>query len=78
MAGGDIAEMLNYRQQAPHAVRAHPSDEHLLPLYLALGAAGSGAKVQRLHAGIDDYVIAMDAYKFLPQAVANSLFNLTK
>ena len=78
LAGGDIAEMLNYRQQAPHAVRAHPSDEHLLPLYLALGAAGSGAKVQRLHAGIDDYVIAMDAYKFLPQAVANSLFNLTK
>ncbi len=67
LASGDVAQMLDYRQQAPNASRAHPSDEHLLPLYLALGAAGSGAKVQRLHAGIDDYVIAMDAYKFLPQ-----------
>ena len=67
LASSDIAEMLNYRQQAPNASRAHPTDEHLLPLYLALGAAGSDAKSQRIHAGIDDYVIAMDAYKFLPQ-----------
>lgn len=67
LASSDIAEMLNYRQQAPNASRAHPTDEHLLPLYLALGAAGSDATSQRIHAGIDDYVIAMDAYKFLPQ-----------
>jgi 4,5-DOPA dioxygenase extradiol len=48
-------------------VQAHPSDEHLLPLFVALGAGGEQAEVERFHAGIDDYVIAMDAYAFLPK-----------
>jgi 4,5-DOPA dioxygenase extradiol len=63
----DISALLDYRAQAPGAVQAHPSDEHLLPLFVALGAGGEQAKVQRFHAGIDDYVIAMDAYAFLPK-----------
>jgi 4,5-DOPA dioxygenase extradiol len=36
-------------------------------LYVALGAASDGAQAERFHAGIDDYVIAMDAYSFLPK-----------
>lgn len=63
----DISALLDYRRQAPGAVQAHPSDEHLLPLFVALGAGGESAKAERFHAGIDNYVIAMDAYKFLPQ-----------
>ena len=63
----DIPALLDYRRQAPGAVQAHPSDEHLLPLFVALGAGGESAKAERFHAGIDNYVIAMDAYKFLPQ-----------
>jgi len=63
----DISALLDYRQQAPGGVQAHPSDEHLLPLYVALGASGANAQAKRFHAGIDDYVIAMDAYSFLPQ-----------
>jgi 4,5-DOPA dioxygenase extradiol len=63
----DISALLDYRAQAPGAVQAHPSDEHLLPLFVALGAGGEQAEVQRFHAGIDDYVIAMDAYAFLPK-----------
>lgn len=61
---GDLPSLLDYRQKAPGAVRAHPSQEHLLPLYVALGAAGEGAAAERFHAGVDDYVIAMDAYAF--------------
>lgn len=38
----DRERLFDYRRQAPHAVRAHPSDEHFLPLYFALGAAGWG------------------------------------
>ena len=68
LATCDIAALLDYRRRAPGAAQAHPSDEHLLPLFVALGAAGSDARPQRLHAGIDDYVIAMDAYAFWPQA----------
>lgn len=63
----DLAALLDYRRQAPGAVQAHPSDEHLLPLYVAIGAGGDTARIERVHAGIDDYVIAMDAYSFLPQ-----------
>jgi hypothetical protein len=62
----DISALLNYRQQAPDAVRAHPSDEHLLPLYVALGAAGNAPRIDRFHTGISDYVLAMDAYAFHP------------
>ena len=67
LAARDILALLDYRRQAPGAVQAHPSDEHLLPLYVALGAGGETAQSRRFHAGIDDYVIAMDAYSFLPQ-----------
>ena len=67
LAAHDIPALLDYRQQGPGAVQAHPSDEHLLPLYVALGAGGETAQARRFHAGIDDYVIAMDAYSFLPQ-----------
>ena len=65
LAARDLPALLDYRRQAPGAVQAHPTDEHLLPLYVALGAAGNPAEIQRFHAGIDDYVLAMDAYAFL-------------
>jgi 4,5-DOPA dioxygenase extradiol len=60
----DVDDLLNYRQRAPGAVRAHPTDEHLQPLYVALGAAGPQPEVEHLHTGISDYVLAMDAYAF--------------
>lgn len=36
----DLQALYNYRSQAPFAVKNHPTDEHLMPLYIALGAAG--------------------------------------
>ena len=39
---GDHGALLDYRARAPHAVRAHPSDEHFLTICFALGAAGWG------------------------------------
>ena len=67
LQGHDVDALLDYRRQAPDAVRAHPSDEHLQPLYVALGAAGTEAGVEHLHSGISDYVLAMDAYAFTPR-----------
>lgn len=54
----------DYRAQAPFAVRNHPTDEHLMPLFVAMGAAGAQAKAQRIHASNEYGVIAMDAYSF--------------
>jgi 4,5-DOPA dioxygenase extradiol len=61
---GDVAALLDYRRLAPGAVRAHPSDEHLLPLYVALGAAGEHFAGERIDAGIDLGLLAMDIYRF--------------
>lgn len=64
LAAGDIDALLDYRRQAPFAERAHPTDEHLLPLFVALGAAGPGARAQRIDAGVDHGILAMDIYRF--------------
>jgi len=65
LADGDTAALLDLRRRAPHAQRAHPTDEHLQPLLIALGAAGDDShQVQRLDGGIVYGVIGMDAYLF--------------
>jgi 4,5-DOPA dioxygenase extradiol len=64
LAAGDVEALLDYRHEAPFAQRAHPTDEHLLPLFFALGAAGDGAHAQRIDAGIDLGFLAMDIYRF--------------
>jgi 4,5-DOPA dioxygenase extradiol len=64
IGAGDIDALLDYRRQAPFAERAHPTDEHLLPLYVALGAAGARAEGHRIDAGIDLGFLAMDIYRF--------------
>jgi 4,5-DOPA dioxygenase extradiol len=67
----DIPSLLAYRRLAPGAVRAHPRDDHLLPFYIAMGAAPRDWRPERLHAGVADYVLAMDAFAFHPAAVAS-------
>lgn len=64
LAAGDLDALLDYRRQAPFAERAHPTDEHLLPLFVALGAAGAKARAQRIDAGVDLGFLAMDIYRF--------------
>jgi 4,5-DOPA dioxygenase extradiol len=57
-----VEDLLAYRQRAPHGARNHPTEEHILPLFVALGA-GDGAGAQRLHQSYDR-VLAMDAFAF--------------
>lgn len=58
------AELLAYRRLAPHATRNHPTEEHLLPLFVSLGAAGDHAAVERLHTSVTHGVLRMEAYAF--------------
>jgi 4,5-DOPA dioxygenase extradiol len=60
----DVQALVDYRSRTPHGVRAHPTDEHFLPLFFALGAAAGKAKAERVYDAIDSGVLAMDAYVF--------------
>ena len=64
LTAGRTCDLLAYRALAPHAKRNHPTEEHLLPLFVALGAAGPDAVAQRLHASRTYGVLRMDAYSF--------------
>lgn len=66
IANGALEELLNYRRLAPHAAVAHPTEEHLLPLFVAMGA-GSGESAIRgrsLHRGWTWGSLSMAAYGF--------------
>jgi 4,5-DOPA dioxygenase extradiol len=58
---GNLDAVLDYRTQAPHAVRAHPTEDHFLPLFFALGAAGIGARPTYLTREVMYSMLAMDS-----------------
>jgi 4,5-DOPA dioxygenase extradiol len=60
----DREELVAWRERAPGATRAHPTEEHFLPLFIALGAAGRGARAERVHTSTEGAALAMDAYVF--------------
>jgi 4,5-DOPA dioxygenase extradiol len=57
-----INPVIHYRTQAPHAQRAHPTEEHFLPLLVALGAKAEHDSVQALAGGITHGVLSMDSF----------------
>jgi 4,5-DOPA dioxygenase extradiol len=67
-AAGDWQALFDYRAQAPFAALMHPTDEHLLPWFVAAGAAGPGAHGQRIHASLTYGDLGMDAYAFFSGA----------
>lgn len=72
LAAGDLDALLDWQRLAPHAQQAHPHDDHLMPLYVALGAGGTQPAL-RLNDEITYAALAMDAWQFgkpLPGAAA--------
>jgi 4,5-DOPA dioxygenase extradiol len=77
-AAANWPALQNYRSLAPHGVLMHPSDEHLLPFYVAAGAAQTSSMSKnddtppalRVHASLTYGDLGMDAYAFGPGAAA--------
>ena len=61
---GDLDALSAYRTRAPHAVQNHPTDEHLLPLFVALGAADKIGSAAHLNHVMTYGFLAMDAWLF--------------
>jgi 4,5-DOPA dioxygenase extradiol len=59
----DGTGLRNYRSTAPHAVQAHPTDEHFVPLFFALGAAGDDTP-RYLSKEVMYGILVMDAVAF--------------
>lgn len=68
-----IDSLVHYRSEAPHAERAHPTEEHFLPLLTALGAQGDGDTAQLIDGGMTYGVLSMDSYVWgMPRPAAGS------
>ncbi len=63
LEAGDVAGALDWRA-LPEALRNHPTQEHLYPLYVALGAGGEGAHARLLHRDVEMAGLALDAFAF--------------
>jgi 4,5-DOPA dioxygenase extradiol len=61
---GRTDDLFHYRERAPYARKNHPTEEHLLPLFVALGSVGAAAQIERLHASATYGVLRMDVYAF--------------
>jgi 4,5-DOPA dioxygenase extradiol len=61
---GDLDALRAYRTLAPHAVQNHPTDEHLLPLFVAMGAAAKLEDARHLNPVMTFGLLAMDAWLF--------------
>lgn len=58
----DDTELLHW-EHAPDALWNHPTNDHFLPLFTALGATAGDAPAERIHHSFDYAVLSMDAYR---------------
>jgi 4,5-DOPA dioxygenase extradiol len=64
VTAGNTGELLEYRNSAPFASKNHPTEEHFLPLFVALGAGTPGIAGRIIHSSTTYGVLAMDAFAF--------------
>lgn len=64
VARRDVAALVNYRERAPHAARAHPTEEHYLPLLVALGASLADEPRRLIAGGMTHGTLSMDSFGF--------------
>ena len=62
LADNDDDRMLAYRETAPHATRAHPGDDHFLPLLVALGAHDNQDAFSVIEGGVTYGFLSMDSF----------------
>ncbi len=64
LSAGDYDTLCAWETQGPAARDNHPTPEHLLPLFVALGAGGTDAAATPLFRGFEYGVLAMEVWRF--------------
>ena len=60
----NLEQLLDFPRQPQNAHKAHPSPEHLMPIFVALGAGWQGGNAMRLHHSFSYSAIGMACYGF--------------
>ena len=67
-------DLFHYAERAPYAAQNHPTPEHYLPLFVALGATHEDERGARIHSSYDRGLLSLDAYSFgLPAATPREI-----
>jgi len=64
LLAGDIAAVLEFYEKAPDVRTAHPTDEHLMPLFVALGSGLDGGGIRKIHHSFSYQSISMASFAF--------------
>jgi 4,5-DOPA dioxygenase extradiol len=64
IAARRLDDLFHYSERAPFAAQNHPTAEHYLPLFVALGAAHDDEHGVRIHSSYDRGLLSLDAYAF--------------
>jgi 4,5-DOPA dioxygenase extradiol len=74
VARHDEGSLMDYRVRAPFGMRAHPTEEHFLPLLVALGASKPDEPHSLIRGGIAENILSMDSFGFglSSEAMANA------
>ncbi|OHC99128.1 MAG: dioxygenase [Sphingopyxis sp. RIFCSPHIGHO2_01_FULL_65_24] len=64
MAAGAVDDVLHAVERAPHGHDNHPTMDHILPLFVAMGAGATPFAAERLHTSTTYGLLGMDVYSF--------------
>lgn len=64
LAARDLEALFDWKRRSPYPAENHPTDEHLMPIFFALGAAGDQAVAERIHQSRPWGLFAYDSYRF--------------
>lgn len=62
VSANDAQSLVDYARLAPHAQRAHPTEEHYLPLLVAMGAHAADEAFHLIDGGITNGILSMESY----------------
>ena len=69
----DVDAALDAVAKGPWGPRNHPTMDHILPLFVAMGAGAPSTETEHLHSSTTFGVLAMDAFGFGPRALIGAL-----